>query len=209
MRTFERLVRGFIGSVRKDGVVQTLRIAVDVCRPATFGVYVLGEQSAGYDYSDIQVVRGLEHLRICREQFPELIPEFYLDQRKGGKDCFVATWKGKPAGIVWILDRAFPSRFICFNENEAELGYLFVLPRLRGAGIATTLINSAVTDSPGRRVYAVIDDRNLASQRVFIKCGFQRIATLRRAALWGPRYSSMDGPIECGLPQDSRKSDVR
>jgi GNAT superfamily N-acetyltransferase len=182
-------LRGILFRIRGEGLLKTAQVLVDAALPASFGVYLLGRQIAGA-LADVAIERGLTSLRKRRELCGLLPSEFYLDQSKGARDCFIACQNSILAGIVWVMSEAWPSRFIRLGANEVEIGYLYVLPGFRGAGIASALISSAAASVAGCRVYAVIDDRNYVSQRVFEKCGFDRIATLRRRPLWGPCYSS-------------------
>lgn len=67
------------------------------------------------------------------------------------------------------------------REHEAKLVQLFVLPEMRGQGIARRLIEAATQDMSRRGfsyVYARIWRSNKPSLRAFERAGWQRVATV-------------------------------
>jgi GNAT superfamily N-acetyltransferase len=78
------------------------------------------------------------------------------------------------------------------RENEAKLVQLFVLPEMRGRGIARRLIEAATQDMNRQGfnyVYARIWRSNKPSLHVFERAGWQRVATVIEIALHGRNKS--------------------
>ncbi|MEZ6015085.1 MAG: GNAT family N-acetyltransferase [Planctomycetota bacterium] len=93
-----------------------------------------------------------------------------------GMAAIVEAAKGSVIGFVGIVH---PS-----GQPEPEIKYA-LLARARGRGFATEAVDGMLAYAAFAlgygRVIATIHPSNLASQRVMLKCGAQRLATLRDA----------------------------
>ena len=190
------MFKSLVTHLRHDGTWHTALCLADSCRRVAFGIYEIVRRQVAEPQSSIQFAWGYEALNRYRQGRTDLPSEFYLDVTKGARNCLLATLAGEAAAILWIHDDNFPSKFIQLKPNEVEVGYLQTLPHFRGRGLAKALVGLAVQQFEGRRVFAVIDDRNISSRTVFSRTGFRRIFTLTRRGLWGPRYTS-DSEPEC------------
>lgn len=60
-------------------------------------------------------------------------------------------------------------------QDGILLAALETRPDCRGMGYATELVRRAVAERSGMKIYAHVGKENVASLRVHLKCGFQRI----------------------------------
>jgi lipid II:glycine glycyltransferase (peptidoglycan interpeptide bridge formation enzyme)/GNAT superfamily N-acetyltransferase len=183
----------FCTRVRYEGLGTALRRTLDAAYPRTFGIYLRSRSGAAEEKTQAEIRRGADALAEMRKSQTTGLPsEFMLDRTRGEKECCVAVKDGGLAGVLWLFDEGGQSPFLELGPNDVELGALFVQPDARGHGIATALIAEAARAATRTRLWASIDDRNLASKRAFEKAGFARVATLERAALWGRRFKTAD-----------------
>ena len=103
----------------------------------------------------------------ARRDFQELIYNNQQDQRFGNFKILDAD-TDEFIGLAKLEVRN-PKRF------QAELGYM-ILPQFWGKGLAsqaaTLLLAKAQRENGLKRVYAIIDPRNLPSKKILIKHGF-------------------------------------
>jgi GNAT superfamily N-acetyltransferase len=188
MATASKLRRLFV-RIRREGLVRTMVFAADICKLRTFGIYLLENPVWVQADSGLRIERGAEALRELRSRTSTNLPrDFYLDECGRATLCFSALTDGRLSGVIWVMTPFEQSAFIKLAADECELSALYVLPEYRGRGIAAALISYAAQSQGDRRVYAVIREENTASRLAFAKCGFRRVATLRRRSLFSPRY---------------------
>jgi len=192
-------LKGLVVRLRKEGILHTWRAFVAALVPYHFGVYELVQATKPGTPPPFPIVQGLEGLRTLRSRRTDLPADYFRDEAGAAEVCFAATVEEGLAGVLWILDTTHPSRFIDLAPDSVELAYVHVHPEFRGRGIAKAMILEASHRMRCRgydRVFAVIDERNLSSQRAFGAVGFRHIAALRRPALFGPRYIASEARVE-------------
>ncbi len=148
--------------------------------------------------SDWQVLVGNEALRelLClRERQPGLPLEFYRDQVDGVECCAVVLIEGRPAAVIWAYDWRHKGHFLRLAQGEAEVRGLYSLPEWRGRGVGTVVTQTMcqyLSERGYTQLYAIIHSRNFSSLRVFRKASFEKLVDFKRAALFGPRYSTTE-----------------
>jgi dTDP-4-amino-4,6-dideoxy-D-galactose acyltransferase len=78
---------------------------------------------------------------------------------------FVAEWEGKPAGYISCH----------LSGSDGSIGLIAVDERARGRGLGRTLVESSLAffhDHGMERALVVTQGRNIASQRLYQRCGF-------------------------------------
>jgi RimJ/RimL family protein N-acetyltransferase len=174
--------------IQRDGALETAKVILDALTLRIWRVYELVETPASAP-ADIEI-QGLSELR--QRRGPGLPGEFYLDQRGAGR-VYAAFIDNRPAGVLWVLEQSFPSRYIKLSPGQAELGYAYVLPEFRGRKVMQQLIRAASTNllaNGYQRIFAVVEERNRASERAFLATGFRQVGQMWRATHYGPRYST-------------------
>ncbi|MGB9619524.1 MAG: GNAT family N-acetyltransferase [Armatimonadota bacterium] len=174
-----------------DGIVGTLRRCIACAKPEVFGLYRLANLPQEPSAASVEIQRGVDALLRLRAPHSSLPYEYYCERRQGFQCCLCAVVEGQLAGVIWIA-KSPASHFIRLNDEAAEITCLHVLPQFRGRGIAKRLYWNAAAhslSSGARGVFAVIAADNHASRRAAEAVGFKKIAQIRRAALWGPKFS--------------------
>jgi GNAT superfamily N-acetyltransferase len=90
--------------------------------------------------------------------------------------------------FFWYGERYRTRNFWPLADQEAKLVQLFVLPEIRGKGIAKNLIQFATRDMSRREfkcVYARIWRANMPSLRAFKSAGWDHVATVIKISLRG------------------------
>lgn len=84
---------------------------------------------------------------------------------------FVATQRGSQrvlhGAAAWLLSGRNEA-----GQRQWRLATVFVDPRYRGEGLATTLLNESPLDAEDYEVIADVAERDLATQRVLRRCGW-------------------------------------
>jgi len=106
---------------------------------------------------------------------------------KGFNDAYAFYLDGKLANIIWLVssehDRMLDIRNVKLRENEAEITHMITLKEFRGRGICPYCIQSLLhlaSEKGIRRVYAITNIGNIASQRALEKGGLIRCAKIYR-----------------------------
>lgn len=188
MKLSARLIR----RIRGDGLLNTVKTLLWLLRPVVWNLYRLESLTAPPCSPGLEVRHGLVALRRLRKGHALLPDEFYHDGRTGFRECFTATLDGELAGIIWVREGRQGSRWLELGERQVEIGCLLVLPTKRNRGVARQLYWHAAANSlraGAKDILAVIAADNVPSKRAAEAVGFRSVASIRRPALWGPRFS--------------------
>lgn len=103
-----------------------------------------------------------------------------------GAQAFLASWRGKPAGLCfyWHGARYRTRNFWPLQEGEAKLVQVIVDPAHRGRGIASALIAAsagAMAAGGFAPLYARVWHSNAPSIGAFRRAGWRRIALVLTA----------------------------
>ena len=193
-----RLIKGFLLRVQKDGLGGATMGLVHAMRRMRWRVYRLLPPIP--DRGDLlEIDSDLARLARLRRDNDALSAEYYRDVAGRCYRCCYACVDGKLAGIVWMLDSEFPSRFIGLGHNEIEIAFVHVMPDYRGRGIAKALIHRACRmafSSGVSVVYSIIEEANVISQRTFEACQFRQVGVLFRSALFGDSYATPASDVD-------------
>lgn len=182
--------------VRREGWWRTLQTIARALVPADFEIWQLSlctEKPGLLDQKEDKEPRvgEADQLTELRRGQAGLPFEFYRDQVDAIGSCVVAHIDGCLAGIAWNYDEASAGHFLRMGAGDAEIRSVYCLPQFRRRSVARTLIRESCLRLHAQgyqRVYAVIHRKNLASQSAFGAVGFQKISTLKRPAVFGPKY---------------------
>lgn len=101
--------------------------------------------------------------------------EFYCDQAKGAKTCYVGFCNNEVVSIHWVFTHGEYSRFLKLEETDVELNYIFTMPHFRRQGISSKTIGYISMDlkqTGYKRLFAVVHENNIASIHTIANAGF-------------------------------------
>jgi acetyltransferase (GNAT) family protein len=196
--------RGLLMRLRSEGVWATLKGLSAALSPYTYGIYELHDfrEKECFRIPDVRIEQGTDKLKQYRNKQHNLPSEFHRDKAGGDETCFFAVFKGRLAAIVWVYSQQIPSRFIALGPDEYEIGYLFTIREFRKDRVGLALGSAAFQEllrQHCRRLFAVIRQGNLRSQVGCVNFGFEKIATVKRPAIFGPRFIPNENKFESWL----------
>ena len=110
------------------------------------------------------------------------------------------TWRKERKAFIYVIlygEKVVGGCNLNINQNRkhvAEVGY-FIDQAYWGKGIATKALRKLAKfgfDDVGlKRIELMMDPRNIASERVAIKCGFQKEAVKRKAVMTNGIFNDM------------------
>jgi dTDP-4-amino-4,6-dideoxy-D-galactose acyltransferase len=116
-----------------------------------------------------------------RSRCDELYRTWLQRSTEGWADAvFVADWEGSPAGYISCH----------LSGTDGSIGLIAVHPEARGRGLAGQLVKSALayfSATEMKRALVVTQGRNIASQRLYQKCGFITESVQLWFHRWFPR----------------------
>jgi len=118
---------------------------------------------------------------------------WYASRNKDWRN-FMAIYDGRPVGVITIGQ---------LDHWEPEIGVYVGEVTLHGKGIGTAMVQKAIEwlqeytldHSHIQSIHTTILDTNLASIKLFHKCGFRRVAVAREGESWYMRPLRLEG--EC------------
>ncbi|CAM3183868.1 ribosomal protein S18-alanine N-acetyltransferase [Lactiplantibacillus plajomi] len=129
---------------------------------------------------------------------PRIVSGAVFSAEELGKLCYQLATVAYPNGAPWrqatfiadvdmpqahydvILVRERPVGFISHTVvlDEAEVTNVAVHPDFQHQGLAGRLLNGCFEQlSPGDQLFLEVRSSNVAAQHLYLKCGFERIAT--------------------------------
>jgi len=133
---------------------------------------------------------SLLELRCLRAQNDRLPVEFYCDETKGFKYCYLAFIDDHPAAIYWLVRPEEKSRFLILRDGDLELNYAVVLPQYRGNRIAESLMGFILNDACSKgfkRIFSVIHVSNIPQYKPMLRLGFLPVECLTHFFVWRPK----------------------
>lgn len=175
---------------RAEGLATASRGLLEALSPASFCIYLLREPVPAVPLT-YEVRSDLETLGRLRGAGPGLSQEFFRDAVGRAKRCYYAVIDNELAGIAWVLEPEYPSRFLDLAPGEIEFSNIVTVDKFRRRGVGKQIISHACIDLEAtgtRTIYATIEETNLPSRAMFEALRFRQVATLRRGRVWGPRH---------------------
>ncbi|MHB8484456.1 MAG: GNAT family N-acetyltransferase [Candidatus Acidiferrales bacterium] len=208
------LARSLKTRIEREGFGAAIRDAFGTLLPTRFEVWRLSRKNSSTRSAaeaDADMFAGpaaVESLKRHREAGSGLPVEFYRNEIDNIQSCFLACVAGRPAAIAWSYDHTKPAHFLGMSPGDAEIRSVYSLAEFRGRGLAKAVIAVACRSlfhDGFQNIYALIHFRNEASRRAFQSVGFSKVAELRRAPIFGPRYVTETEQTESWLDALGRR----